>query len=161
MNRSNREIIFFVLVFLVFYVVHKFSDQILQKLGLKGDIGILSIGVIYALLIIGFYHLANLKGSNEGFWDVSLPAQCGGDPFFFGGDTELSKRCKALAETPDGRIAMEGQRCPLGNVGRPGLPYFYSSISDDSWKNERCQDRPKCPLEETGGCSSSFGKQIP
>ena len=161
MNRSNREIIFFVLVFLVFYVVHKFSDQILQKLRLKGDVGILSIGVIYALLIIGFYHLANLKSSNEGFWDVSPAARCKGGPYFYQGDSPNAKMCRALAETPEGRAAISGYNCPIGMVGQPGLPFYYSPLSDDSWKNERCQDRPKCPLVETGGCSSSFGKQIP
>jgi hypothetical protein len=158
MNRSQREIIFFVLVFLVFYLAVKFSEYFIQKSGIHGDFGLLIVGLLYSLAIVAIYNLAKLK-SNEGFWDVSLPAQCKGGPFFYQGDSELSKRCRALAETPEGKIALSGYNCPIGYVGQPGMPFYYTPLSDDNWKNERCQDRPNCPLVDTGDCS--LKKQLP
>lgn len=159
MNRTKREIIFFVLVFLVFYLAVKFSEYFLQKTNMKGDFGHLTIGLIYTLAIVALYHLANLKTS-EGFWDVSLPAKCKGGPFFWGnGETELSKQCREYSQTPEGKIALSGYNCPIGYVGQPGLGFYYSPLSDDNWKNTRCKDTPNCPLVDTGDCSLT--KQIP
>ncbi len=160
MERQKREIIFFILIFLVFYLAVKFSDYFMKKSGLSGDVGLLVVGLIYTLAIVALYHLSRLK-TQENFWDVSLPAQCKGGPWFYQGDSELSKRCRALAETPEGRIQMSGYNCGVGYKGQPGMPFIFSSLSDDNWRNERCQDRPNCPLVETGGCSTSFGKQLP
>jgi hypothetical protein len=65
MERSRREIIFFILVFLVFYLCVKFAHYLLAKSDIKNDLGILLVGLIYTLAIVALYHVASLKSNEE------------------------------------------------------------------------------------------------
>ncbi len=158
MERTKRELIFFVLIFLVFYLAVKFSEYFMKKSGLKADVSLLVVGLIFTLAIVALYNLARLK-SNEPFWQPSLGAMCSYDPFFWNGDSELSKECRAYASTPEGRVDTFGRRCPTGQVGVSPMPFYYSVLSDDSWKSQRCQDRPNCPLIDGGECLTP--RQLP
>lgn len=158
LKRSVREIIFFALLFLLFFLAVKLAEFWNTNFKANSDITYILVGIIYTLVMVGIFFLSKIQTS-EGFWDVSLPAKCKGGPFFWQGDSETSKMCRELAETPEGKVAISGYNCPVGYVGQPGLPFYYSPLSDDNWKNERCEDAPECPLVDVGMCSMQ--KQIP
>lgn len=158
MERTKREIIFFILIFLIFYLVVKFS-HIFKRFKLSPEMIIILSGIIFTAIIFFIYNLSRLK-SQENFWDVSLASQCGPDSFFWkNGNSELSKKCRELAETPEGRVALFGQRCPYGQVGKQGLSFYYDVISDDSWQNSRCKNKVNCPLIDNGECLTD--RQLP
>ena len=170
-KKTTREIIYFILVFLLFFLLSKVSEFWINKTQLKSDIVFLIVGAVYTLIIVAIFFLAKLQ-STEGyypigsacnaknaFWDVSDAAKCKGGPFFWQGDSETAKMCRAMAQTPEGMVALSGYNCPTGYVGQPGLPFFYSPLSDDNWQNERCENLPNCPLVNTG--LRSLEKQIP
>ena len=150
MKKSVREFVFFLLVFLLFYLVAKLKSTWKH---MDPEITVIVSGLLYTVLIIAVFFLARLHSTTEGFWDVSDYAKCKGGAYFWQGDSENSKMCRDLASTPEGRIGISSYNCPTGYVGQPGLPFYYSPLSDDNWTNERCQDRPTCPGVDVGLCS--------
>ena len=157
-KKSVRETIYFVLIFLIFFLAIKLAHFWVSKTGINSDIAYILVGIVFTLVTVALFFLAKLQ-TKEGFWDVSDPAKCKGGAYFWQGDSETSRMCRALAKTPAGKIAMSGYNCPTGYSGQPGLPFFYSPLSNDHWQNERCDDEPECPLVDTGMCSMQ--KQIP
>lgn len=113
-------------------------------------------GLVFTVLVIGFYAVSkvgNCSDSSEGFWDVGPFAKCKGTEYMWQGDSDEAKFCRALADTPEGRCGISSYNCPKGFVGQPSLPFYYTPISDDSWKNERCDNAPTCPCKDVGLCS--------
>ena len=152
-KKSMRESIFFMLVFLLFFLgVKLFEFWRNKNTGVNGDILLIIIGVIYTMLIVSIFFVSKIENS-EGFWDITPPATCAGGPYFWQGDDENSRKCRELASTEEGRIAISSYNCPTGLVGRPGLPFYYTPISDDNWENERCMDIPTCKGVDVGMCS--------
>ena len=158
MKRSAREVIFFILIFLLFFLAVKLAHFWEEKMKIGNDMALIIVGVIYTLVVVSIFYLAKLQ-TNEGVWDVSDYAKCKGGPFFWQGDSEIADMCRQLAETPEGKIGISGYNCPTGYVGQPGLPFYYSPLSDDNWQNERCQNRPTCKGVDVGMCS--LEKQLP
>ncbi len=158
MNQKKREVIYFLLLFLLFFLAVKLVNFWKNNMELNIDIIIIIVGLIYVSITVGIFFLAKLQ-TNENFWDVNQYAKCKGGPYFWQGDSENSKRCRELASTPEGRIGLSGYNCPTGYVGQPGLPFYYTPLSDDSWNNERCEDLSTCKGNDVGQCS--FTKQYP
>jgi hypothetical protein len=150
-HRKGREVIFFVLIFLTFYVANSLREKLLTKFDSNKDIITLSVGALFTVAVIGYYFLAKLHSSSESFWDVSAFSQCKGGPYFWQGNSATAKMCRALAETPEGRIGISSYNCPTGQNGQPGFPFVYSPISDDDWENSMC-DKPTCTGSDVGLC---------
>ena len=157
-KRSVREVIYFTLIFLVFFLAVKLGQFWLEKTGMNNDAVCIIVGIVYTLIMIVIFYLAKLQ-TKEDFWDVSDPARCKGGPYFWQGDSETSKMCSEMAQTPEGRVSISGYNCPVGYVGQPGLPFYYSPLSGDNWQNERCEDIGNCPNVDVGLCSRE--KQSP
>lgn len=151
-KKSTRELIFFVLIFLLFFLLVKLSKYWENKTGMREDLSLILGGLVFTLLIVSIFFIAKLQ-PKENFWDITPPATCAGGPYFWQGNDENSKMCRKLASTPEGMIAISSYNCPTGYVGRPGLPFYYSPLSDDNWQNERCEDRPTCKGVDVGMCS--------
>lgn len=157
-KRSTREVIFFALIFLVFFLAVKVGQFWIEKFNMNTDMSYIIVGLVYTLIMVALFFLAKLQ-SKEGFWDVTDAAKCKGGSYFWQGDSETSQMCRELASTHEGKVAISGYNCPTGFVGQPGLPFYYSPLSDDNWKNERCENIPDCPYKDVGMCS--LEKQIP
>jgi hypothetical protein len=156
-KKEIREILYFLLAFLMFYLCVKLKDWTYKTSGISNDIAIISCGILFSIILIFLFYITKIN-SNEGFWDISPPALCKGGPYFWQGDSPISKMCREMASTPEGRIAISGYNCPTGYVGQPGLPFYYTPISNDNWENERCEDKPTCKGVDVGLCS--FEKQV-
>ena len=157
-KRSVREVIYFILIFLVFFLAVKLAQFWIEKSAMNSDVAYIIVGLLYTLVMTALFFLAKLQ-TKEGFWDVSDPAKCKGGPYFWQGDSQTSQMCREMSKTLEGRVAMSGYNCPSGYVGQPGLPFYYSPLSNDHWQNESCEDRPVCPDVDVGMCS--LQKQIP
>ena len=153
MKRSVREAVFFILVFLLFYLTVKLARFWIHRMNLKPDLAYIIGGLAYSLVIIAIYYLASLQSAKEGFWDVSSAALCKGGPYMWQGDSAEAKMCREMASTPDGMVQISGYNCPNGYVGSPGLPFYYTPLSNDQWRSERCEDLPSCEKINVGMCS--------
>jgi hypothetical protein len=151
-KKSLREMIFFMLVFLLFFLACKLSQFWEKNTSMNGDIVLIIVGVLYTLCIVSVFFISKIE-DKEGFWDITPPATCAGGPYFWQGDNENSRMCRELSSTPEGMIAISGYNCPTGLVGRPGLPFYYTPLSNDEWQNERCADLPDCKGVDVGMCS--------
>jgi hypothetical protein len=154
-KRSTREIIFFIIAFLLFFLAVRLGQFWIEKgQGMNSDIVYIIIGLVYTLSLLAIHFLAKLKcSSSEGFWDVSPFAKCKGTEYMWQGDSDESKMCRELASTSEGRCGISSYNCPKGYSGQPMLPFYYTPISDDSWTNERCDNASTCPCKDTGLCS--------
>lgn len=154
MKRSTREILFFILVFLLFFVVAKTgNDYVNKNINWNRNVAFITIGIIFTLIVIAFFSIAKLQCPEaEGFWDVSPFAKCKGTNYMWQGDSDEAKYCRELAETPEGRCGISSYNCPKGYNGQPNLPFQYTPISNDDWQNERCENKPACGCTDVGLC---------
>jgi hypothetical protein len=148
MDRSTRQTMFFVLVFLIFFLGIKLQGYWIDNGDYDPTVTSIMVGCIYTLIIMSLYYLAQLNCS-EGFWDVTEAAKCKGGPYMWQGDSETAKMCRQMASTPDGNCKINAYNCDKGFNGVPRLPFQYSVLSDDNYQNERCNDNPSCDCANT------------
>lgn len=153
-RRTTSEIIFFIIMFLLFFLTMKLNEFWIKKGGnLHPNLSYMITGLLFTLLMLAIWYLAKLNGSSsEGFWDISAGAKCKGGPYMWQGDSETAMMCKEMASTPEGRCEISSYNCPTGYTGTPKAPFVYSPLSNDEWQNERCENRPTCPCKDVGLC---------
>jgi hypothetical protein len=177
LSSSKKQAIFFSVAFVISLVILSIRGSILLNTSIRNMepwIANVLASIFLTAIFAGLFFALKPCENQENFWEVSLPAQCKGGPFFWeNGDSELSKRCRELASTPEGRCQLSSYQCPKGYVGTPRQPFWYSPLSNDEWKNERCDDcgdpmeilasqqgsaeSKNCPCVQDGLCS--FVKQ--
>lgn len=153
-KRSSREIIFFVMLFLLFFLIVKLSVYLTNKYSFNESASFLVSGIVYSLIVTALFFMANLNcDSGENFWDISAGALCKGGPYNWQGDDPVSKMCREMAQTEKGRCEISSYSCPSGYIGTPRLPFQYTPLSNDKWHNEQCDDSETCKCRDTGLCS--------
>jgi hypothetical protein len=150
LSKIHRQIIFFVIAFCLYYLSVTSQNNLVNIHPILGNVFILSL--VYTGILVGTYYLARLNMCSENFWDVSQYAKCKGGPYMWQGDSPEAKMCRELASTEQGRCGISSYNCPSGYIGTPKLPFYYSPLSNDQWKNERCENREKCGCVDTGLC---------
>ena len=163
-DKSTRESCFFLIMFLMFFLFSKANGYLIEtgKVKIPKEGLIIILALIFTVLMIIIYRIARISPSKEGFWDVSEFAKCKGGPYFWQGNSEQSKICRALADTSEGRCGLASYNCPTGFVGTPSLPFVYTPLSGDNFEDERCDNKPtckSCPYEEQKDMSS-FTKYV-
>jgi hypothetical protein len=159
MKKSTREVMYFALVLALFFLAAKSAHYLNKVYKVDKNLVYISVSVIYTGMVVFCFFLAGLHNCQEGYWDITPAALCKGGSYFWQGDSSTSEMCRKMSETPKGMVEISGYNCPTGYVGQPGLPFYYTPLSDDGWQNERCEDLPNCPLSDVGMCS--LEKQIP
>jgi hypothetical protein len=162
LSKTSREIIFFCLAFVMFYLFALGGEQFGNKYSIPNCLVFLVVGIIFSIILSSVYYGSKInkcENYGENFWDVSPYALCKGGPYFWQGDSPTSKMCRDFASTPEGRVGISSYNCPVGYAGQPGLPFNYSPLSDDNWENSRCTDLPDCKGVDVGMCSMI--KQVP
>ncbi len=156
-KKSYREIIFFVVMFCLAFLSLKYA---VMKIEMSRTEIYIFTALIFTGVMVGIFFAASLNESSENFWDVSPAALCKGGPYMWQGDSETAKMCRAMADSKDGRCSIASYNCPTGYIGTPKIPFYYSPLSDDNWKNERCGGGP-----EECGCSGNtldgFDRRVP
>jgi hypothetical protein len=152
MVKMNKEALFIVFAIVLFYIVTYMARVCVHNMYYNPEACYILSALIYVFILMAVCKASGLKNTSEGFWDVSDYAQCKGGPYFWQGDSPVAKRCRELANTPEGRCGISSYNCPTGYVGTPKLPFYYTPLSDDQWKNEQCEDKPTCPCQDVGLC---------
>lgn len=160
-KRSVREVLFFILTFLLFYLAVSVANYWFKHMQ-KGNLQViyLLVGAVFTLLLVVVYYLATLNKTSEGFWDITPAATCRGGPYMWQGDSENAKMCRKMAETKEGECEIAAYNCPTGYNGIPRIPFVYTPLSNDNWQNERCENRPNCPCKNTGLCTMEAGGEF-
>jgi hypothetical protein len=160
-KHSSRQVIFFVLIFLIFFLSVKLGQfWVLNSNVLKSDLIFIIVAVGYTLTILFIYYLAKLNKSSETFWDISPAARCKGGPYMWQGDSQNAKLCREMAESPEGRAMISSYNCPTGQIGVPKVPFEYSVLSNDNWEDERIIKVDPYKLQDPGPTMQSDTAQI-
>jgi hypothetical protein len=156
MKRSSRQLIFFTLLFLLFFLSVK-TGKLWSKSGKapSEDITYIVIGVAYTCIMLAVYYLAKLDcNSDEGFWDISPAAKCKGGKYMWQGSSPEAVRCRELADSPEGRAMIASYNCSKGFIGVPKRTFEYTPLSDDNWQDARIADNPDIELTDTGSLAT-------
>lgn len=149
-----REIVFFLMVFFLFFLFNKGMVYLGGKINMNSDVKLIITSLIYTGVIIGLYYLAKMKSNVDGYrmLDISPGALCSGGPYMW--DQDRADFCTKLASTPEGKCQIASFNCPSGLYhGQPRTPFMFSNLSNDQWKNERCEPNP--PLRCGDNCMTS------
>ena len=123
---SVKEIIFLLLIFLMFLTFAKFTT--LNYIS-NPNISILVNGIIFTLLIFLFSKI--LKDSKDSFnFEVTPAKLCDGGPYMYSSNPERQKLC---ANTNTELVS-----CGVGFRGRPNNFAYNTSFSDNKWENNTC-----------------------
>ena len=140
-KRSTRQIIFFCLIFLIYFLSVKGGQYwVSHAEKLDGDLAFIVVGLGYTAIIVSLYFFAKLDPSSEGFWDITPAATCKGGSYMWQGDSPSAKTCQDLSKTETGKAQIGSYNCPKGQIGVPRVPFQYTPLSDDNWQDQREMD---------------------
>ena len=83
-------------------------------------------------------------------WGISLAKLCAGGPYMWQGGSPLAKKCRKLASTRKGRNEISRYECGVGYNGMPGGNFKFTPLSNDCWKNTRCDGSQSYNIEDNG-----------
>lgn len=129
---SKKQIIFYILVFLLFFIIAKSSLYFSNRLKINQDLSLF----IGALLLTGVILLLNKFDytKDDFFFEVTPEKLCGGGKYMRTSDPELQKMCSKFSKKQ-----LDEFNCPVGFHGRP-VNYQYSNMSDSNWENTICDN---------------------
>ena len=144
---TNKEILFFILVFVIIFSASKGAVALGPKLKLSGTIALLLTTFTGTVILLIVYKLSQNNGENFSF-QVSGPKLCQGYPYMqSSASPELQKYCHHLMSTPEGQHEYAQMNCGNGFHGRP-VHWSYTPESDHNWENTRCDS----PLNANEPC---------
>lgn len=146
---STKEIIFFILIFVVTFLASNTSVMVINKYQtskMTHTLYLLGLSLTIVVVLMLVYKFAKIPNCNQkdGFQFQVTPAKmCEGGPYMYSSaPQELQDYCNNLLSTPEGRYQLASVSCPNGYVGSP--KYFqYTPESNHLWENERCNPPKK------------------
>ena len=132
---SSKEIIFFVLTFVVLFFFSKGAILLEAEMKLGNTVSILITSFFGALLLMLVYKFAKIAHCQaDGFhFEVTPAKKCQGFPYMQSTNPELLKYCGELLSTPQGQ-----REYSVFNCGCPATTFHRTPMSNDMWKNEMC-----------------------
>ena len=127
---SKKQMIFYILVFLVFFIIAKISLYFSRSLNINQDLSLLIGGVIITFVIFLLDKLNYIK--DDFFFEVTPEKLCSGGDYMNSSDPERRKLCSKFSKEQ-----LAEYNCPVGFHGRP-VNYQYSNMSDSNWNNTIC-----------------------
>lgn len=129
MKKSTKEIVFYTLVFLLFYVFAQASIYASTD-GLSISVILLLTGLIYTGIIYALYK--SLFSHQDNFRFQLTPGKFCEDPYTYSSDALKKAYCSQLSPEEIARYS-----CPTGFVGRPAS-FQRDSLSNDNFENTTC-----------------------
>lgn len=127
---TKKQIVFYLLVFVLFYILSKASIYLSNALNINEDISILFFSIIFTGII---FLINKIQYSKDGFFFELTPEKnCDGGPYMYSSDPEKQKYCSQF--TPE-QIAQ--YNCTAGFHGRP-VHWERNDMSDSDWTNRIC-----------------------
>lgn len=130
MNETQKEIMLYIIIFLLFYVLSKSSDYVTKYLKINEDASLLLMGLIFAGLI---YLLRNLGTHKDDFhFELTPEKQCTGGSYMYSSDPIRKKFCSQFSPND-----IANYSCCNGFHGAP-VHWERTNMSDDKWENKMC-----------------------
>jgi len=129
---SKKEIVFYILVFLLFYVLAKSSFYFSNWVKINNDLSILIMGILFTIII---FLLKNFDSRDNFYFELTPEKHCeGGDYMHSSSSPDKKKFCAQFTKEEKNYFT-----CPNGFDGRP-VHWERTSMSNDQWRNEMCND---------------------
>jgi len=127
---SKKQIIFYILVFFIFFIIAKASLYLSPILKINQDISLL----IGALILTGIIFLLDKFDytKDDFFFQVTPQKQCDGGPYMYSSNPEKQKLCSKFSKQELAQYS-----CPSGFDGRP-VHWRRNDMSDSHWNNTMC-----------------------
>lgn len=112
---TTKEIIFFLLIFILFYLLSKCSLLCSSSLKIGSDVSLLFGGLLMTIFILSIYYIANIHECKDGFtFEVSPVKRCCGGPYTYSSNPNLKAFCD--------KISPEQKEQVCCNKGFTGIP---------------------------------------
>jgi hypothetical protein len=137
---SGKEIIFFILAFVLLFLTSKGALYMGPKLKLTNTISLIITSFLAALLLVLVYKYGKIANcQHDGFnFQVSGPKMCQGGPYMISSaPQDVKDYCHKLWSTQKGRDSYNAVNCGSSFVGRP-VHFDRTPMSNDMWENEMC-----------------------
>jgi hypothetical protein len=132
---TSKEIIYFVLVFVLFIVTAKCSINCSTNKIMKLNLSLLLGGIMMTGFLALIYYLANIGECKDGFnFEVTPVKKCCGGPYMYSSNPKVKKFCDNV--TPDEKAQV---CCGSGFNGSP-VHFERTSMSDDMYENKMCNN---------------------
>lgn len=134
---SSKEIIFFVLTFVVLFFFSKGALLMGPKMKIGNTVSLLVMSFFGALFLMLVYKFAKIAYCQaDGFhFEVTPAKKCEGFPYMQTSNPELLDYCDKLLSNPQGRKDYDMVNCGGAYVGRP-VKFDRTPMSNDKWENE-------------------------
>ena len=138
MNASTKEIIFFLLIFVMIILSGSLTDIIHDKLNTPAFLTHVCISFVISILL---YVIFKLSKNTENFeFELTPEKTCDGGAYLH----QSNKMCQKLWNTPEGRRDLANYNCINGYCngsqglynGRPLNMGYRQDLSNDKWENE-------------------------
>jgi len=127
-----KQIIFFILLYVLFYL----SIKTFQGWSGENEYKLPIISAVYTVIAIVFFYSIKIK-EKENFVNAAV---CRGGSYMFQGDDPTAKMCRDLEKSKEGRAMIAQYNCGRGFVGKPRNNFSYSSNSNSEWEGIPCND---------------------
>ena len=127
---SKKQIIFYILVFFIFFIIAKGSLYFSTILKINQDLSLL----IGSLILTGVIFLLDKfeYTKDDFFFQVTPEKQCDGGPYMYSSNPEKQKLCSKFSKQDLAQYS-----CPSGFYGRP-VHWQRNDMSDSHWNNTMC-----------------------
>lgn len=136
-----KEVIFFVVVFLLLGLSGMGSAQAAYGGKLSPKFATIVSSIIFTMALLGLFYLFKFNDCKDGYtnslFHVSPARQCSGGLYLHTGNDPRSKMCRKLLTNQKGCQAIENVNCPSGFHGR-NVNFEFTPDSGPNWQNERC-----------------------
>lgn len=127
---AKKQIVFYLLVFVLFYILSKAGIYFSKTLNISEDIMILLFGVIFTGLIFLIHKVEYSK--DDFFFELTPEKNCQGGPYMYSSDPEKQKYCSQFSAND-----LAQYNCPAGFHGLP-VHWERNDMSDADWTNRIC-----------------------
>jgi hypothetical protein len=129
MNESQKEIIFYVIIFLLFYVLSKSSGYVGTYFKLNNDVSLLLFSLVFTGVV---FLLKNLGNKDNFYFELTPEKHCEGGSYLYSSDPVKKKFCSQFSKSD-----IANYSCCNGFHGAP-VHWERTSMSDDKWNNKMC-----------------------
>lgn len=131
MDSTVKNILFYVVIFLLFCVFGTGSVFVAEKLNWSKDLVIVVFGLLFTALVYGMNSVRTTK--DNFYFELTPEKHCEGGAYMHSSAPEAQKAfCSQFTPQQDREFT-----CPRGFHGRP-VHWERTSMSDDEWQNKMC-----------------------
>jgi hypothetical protein len=131
-----KNLIFFVIVFLLFYITGKINTLVKFK---YQDVKLLVFSLVSTAIIVMVFYVGKIGDSStkDSFsFEVSPEKLCQGGPYMYTSNPERQRLCSQFSQQD-----LAQYNCGKGFVGAP-VHWDYTSMSNDKWESDiNCNDQ--------------------